>query len=336
VKLRFPQQRKKILFSKSKEKTMGDKKVLTRREFLRIAGAGGIGLAGVSLFGIPGFNRLFAAAITDVPVVWIQGGGCSGCSVSILNSVSPTIQDLLLGELIPGRHVSLAFHPTVMAGQGDQVIRVLDKYSQAKPGSFVLVVEGAVSTKDDGVYCEVGEENGHGITLLEHLKRLSPRAMAVINAGTCSAFGGIPAAHPNPTGIKPVSLVLAENKINTPVVNVSGCPPHPDWFVGTVATILIGGLGALALDDYRRPKAFYGGLIHDSCQHRGDFEEGRMAEHFSEEGCLYGLGCRGPETYADCPHRKWNNGTNWCIDSGSPCIGCVEPDFPWKGSVLRQ
>jgi hydrogenase small subunit len=160
--------------------------------------------------------------------------------------------------------------------------------------------------------------------------------MAVINAGTCSSYGGIPGAKPNPTGIKPVAEILKEDGISTPVVNVPGCPPHPDWFVGTVATILIGGLEALDVDSLGRPKAFYGKLLHDNCQYRGSFDKGVFAKDFSEEGCLYQLGCKGPVTNADCSHRKWNNGTNWCIGSGSPCIGCVEPEFPYQGSMLAR
>ena len=30
------------------------------------------------------------------PVVWLQGAGCTGCSVSVLNSVSPKIQNVLV------------------------------------------------------------------------------------------------------------------------------------------------------------------------------------------------------------------------------------------------
>ena len=309
---------------------------ITRRSFLKLAGKGGAGLVGVSIVGLPGFEKLLAAAIADVPVVWIQAGSCAGCSVSLLNSVSPTIQDLLLGEVIPGQHISLAFHPNVSAGQGDQVTDLLRKYGRGEKGKFVLVVEGAVSTKDDGIYCEVGEHNGHGITALQHVKDLATHAMAVINTGTCSAYGGIPGADPNPTGIKPVTQILKEAGISTPVVNVPGCPPHPDWFVGTVATILIGGLGALDVDEYGRPKAFYGKRLHDNCQLRGSFDKGEFAKSFSDEGCLYELGCKGPVAYADCSHRKWNNGTNWCIGCGSPCIGCVEPEFPYQGSMLAK
>jgi Ni,Fe-hydrogenase I small subunit len=230
-------------------------RALTRREFLQIAGAGGIGLTGISLLGIPGFSELFAASVAEIPIVWLQAGCFTGCSVSLLNSVSPTIQDLLLGEVIPGKHLSLAYHPTVMAGQGDQVIDVLDRFAQSEPGGFVLVVEGSISTKDNGIYCEVGD--------------------------------------------------------------------------------LIGGLSALDLDAHGRSKVFYGALIHDNCQYRGYFDESRFAEDFSHEGCLYALGCRGPETHADCPLRKWNNAVSWCIGSGSPCIGCVEPGFPYKKSLLN-
>lgn len=309
-------------------------KEFTRRDFLNLIAKSSAGIVGLNLLGIPGFQKVFAEAVADVPVLWLQAGSCAGCSVSLLNSVSPTIQDLLLGEVVPGKHISLAFHPNVMAGQGDHAIAVLDKYKKGGAGSHVLVVEGSLSTKDEGVYCEVGEKDGHGITALQHVLDLAPKAIAVVSMGTCSSFGGIPMAEPNPTGIKPVSTVLKEHNISTPVVNVPGCPPHPDWFVGTVATVLIGGLAALDLDEHGRMKAFYGGKIHDNCQFRGQYDDGVLARDFGEEGCLYALGCRGPAAHADCSHRGWNNNVNWCIGSGSPCIGCVEPEFPFKKSLL--
>ncbi len=309
---------------------MGERKEITRRSFLNLVGTSSAGIAGMSVLGLPGFNQLFAQAVKDLPVLWLPAGSCTGCSVSLLNSLSPTIQDLLLGEVLPGAHVSLQFHATVMAGQGQQVIDVLDKYKEAEPGSFVLVMEGALSTKDDGVYCEVGEHNGHGIPLKQHFDALAPKAMAVINMGTCSSFGGIPAAPPNPTGIQPVGEYMKAAGMSTPYVNVPGCPPHPDWFVGTVATVLLGGLDMLKVDEHGRPLAFYGKLMHDNCEFRGNFDKGQFAQNFGDKACLYKLGCKGPVTHADCPRRRWNSGVNWCIGSGSPCIGCVEPSFPYK------
>jgi len=309
-------------------------KELTRRDFVKLAGAGGAGLVGVSLFSLHGFEKLFAAAISETPIVWIQGGACSGCSVSVLNSVSPTIQDIILGEVVPGHRVNLSFHPNISAGQGDQIMSVLRGYAKGEPGKFLLVVEGGIPTKDGGVYCKIGEEDGHGVTILQHVQELAPKALAIVGIGTCASFGGIPAADPNPTGIKSVSAVLKEAGIGTPLINIPGCPVHPDWFVGTVAMILMAGLGALDLDENYRPKAFYSKLIHDYCELRGQFEEGNFAKDYSDEGCLYELGCRGPETYADCPSRRWNNRANWCVGAGHPCMGCVEPEFPYKKSIL--
>jgi len=154
-------------------------------------------------------------------------------------------------------------------------------------------------------------------------------ALAVIAMGTCASFGGIPAAPPNPTGCVSVQKVLAAKGINKPLVNIPGCPPHPDWLFGTVESIIMFGLpGAEDLDDFLRPKAYYGKLIHENCPRRASFDEGKFAKKLGDEGCLYELGCKGPITHADCPLRRWNSGTNWIIGAGAPCNGCTQPEFP--------
>ena len=69
---------------------------LTRREFLRICGGG---IAGISLsqMVIPEVvEALEKAAAGKPPVLWIQGASCSGCSVSLLYTVHPTIAVVLL------------------------------------------------------------------------------------------------------------------------------------------------------------------------------------------------------------------------------------------------
>ena len=125
------------------------------------------------------------------------------------------------------------------------------------------------------------------------------------------------------------------NGISTPLINVPGCPPHPDWIVGTVAHILLNGLPTEDdIDEKLRLRAFYSDLIHDNCPRRAYFDAGQFARNTSEPGCLYEIGCKGPYTYADCPDRQWNNGVNWCIGAGAQCIGCVEPDFPDKFAPL--
>jgi len=140
--------------------------------------------------------------------------------------------------------------------------------------------------------------------------------------GSCAAFGGIPSAHPNPTGAQPVSNIIDKGKI----INLPGCPPHPAWISGTLSHFLHYGLPSIDKD--RRPKAFYGTLVHDLCPRRGYFEIGAFASDYGEEGCFYQLGCKGPISGCDIPLRGWNSGINSCIKSGGICIGCTEADFP--------
>ena len=267
--------------------------------------------------------------VLECPAIWIAGASCSGCSVSLLNSVSPTIKNILIDPVIPGRHVNLRFHATIMAGQGEPVLRVMLETAEVKRGEYLLLVEGAIPTADDGLYCTIGELEGKHLTMKEAVLELAEGAMAVISVGTCASFGGIPSGSPNPSGAKSVREVLEEGGLSKPLINVPGCPPHPDWLVGTIAMLLIKGIPSPdELDAALRPKAFFGKLIHDNCPRRAYFDTGQFARHPGEPGCLYELGCKGPVTYADCPLRMWNNGVNWCIGAGSPCIGCVEPTFP--------
>jgi len=267
---------------------------------------------------------------TEYPVIWLQCATCTGCSVSVLNSVSPTIKNVLVDEVIPGKHVNLRFHATVMAGAGDAVIEEMKETFHKKKGNYILVVEGAIPTTGNGVdYGSIGEDDGKAVSMVTRVETLGKDALAVVALGTCAAFGGIAAGTPNPAGCISVEELFRQRNISTPLINVPGCPPHPDWFVGTLAKVLLLGLPKPEeLDEHKRPKDFYGRLIHENCPRRAYFEEGKFARTFSEPGCLNELGCKGPVTYADCPIRLWNNGVNWCIGSGSPCIGCVEPGFP--------
>ena len=276
--------------------------------------------------------------IKEIPAVWISAGACGGCAVSVLNTVAPSIKNVLIDEVIPGVHISLKFQVNVSAGSGDQVIEVLEDVGEQKQGEFLLIVDGVVPTADGGIFCTIGERGEDRIPVYQWVVELGKKALAVMALGTCSCFGGIPGARPNPTGVKSIMEIFKEEGIATPLINVPGCPPHPDWFVGTVAKLLVAGLPKPEdLDDWLRPKEFYGMLIHENCQRRAYFDEGKFAKHFGEPGCLYELGCKGPITYADCPIRQWNNGVNWCIRSGMGCQGCTQPEFPdFLGSFYEK
>jgi hydrogenase small subunit len=261
--------------------------------------------------------------VKELPVVYLQGAACTGCTISLLNSASPTIKNLLVDQVAPGVHINLKFHPTIMASAGDMALQVMEDTAARQKGEYVLVVDGAISMDASGAYASFGEQS-----IRKRVADMAKDAMAVIALGTCAAFGGIPAAPPNPTQCASVREVLQAEGIATPLINVPGCPPHPDWFVGTVASIILGGLpSADDLDEHLRPKAYFGKLIHENCPNRAWFDEQKFAKKFGDEGCLYELGCKGPITYSDCPLRRWNGGTNWVIGAGAPCNGCTQPEF---------
>ena len=313
---------------------MANSKEWSRRDFLKVAGGSAlaVGLLYVSLPQLQGEKGAAKAATsgatTEWPVIWLQTGTCTGCSVSVLNSLSPRIQNVLVDEVVPDNHVSLRYHMTVMAAAGDLAIQAMKDTAQNNKNGYVLVVEGSIATKDDGVYDEFGMQDGNEVSALKWTQDLGKDALAVIALGTCAVGGGIPAAKPNPTGCVTVQKVFADANIKTPVINVPGCPPHPDWFVGTVAAVLVGGLAAVDVDDLGRPKAFFGELIHHNCPRYSYFERGQFSTKFSDPYCMYQLGCKGPITHADCPKRLWNSGTNWCVGANSLCHGCAEPAFP--------
>ena len=131
---------------------------------------------------------------------------------------------------------------------------------------FVLAIEGSILTATPaggtlaGEFCEVGPMVTPGDpneTMLHAFLEYAKSAVAVLAIGTCASYGGIPAARGSVTGAMGCSAVLKKNGIRTPVINLPGCPAHPDWIIGTIAQVLAGGLGAVELDSKGRPRDYY-------------------------------------------------------------------------------
>ncbi|MCX5880601.1 MAG: hydrogenase small subunit, partial [Deltaproteobacteria bacterium] len=285
-----------------------------RREFLKYC-IGSAAALGLPLSALGKLEKAFAAG-TLPTVVWLNGANCTGCTVSLANLFSsqhPTdIADLLVNT------IDLTFHPNLMGAAGDLAVETLN---QATTGDFILAVDGGIPTAFGGSTCMVWTENGKEVTALEAVRTLAPKAKAVLCIGTCASFCGVPAGNPNPTGIMSVRDASGRSTINIP-----GCPTHPDWIVWTVAQLLSGA--TVSLDSYGRPATLFGSEnvnVHEQCP-RQDSEK---ASTFGVDGlCLRQLGCKGPRTQADCPVRKWNSGTNWCIGANAMCQGCTESGFP--------
>jgi hydrogenase small subunit len=308
----------------------------TRREFLEWAAAA-TAVTQLSEAFLPKLQAAIGEAVLEYPLIWMQTSACSGCSVSVINTIHPSIKNVILDQILPGRQLFLDYHSTLMAATGKLSTDTALETARKKKGKYIYIVEGAIPTQDGGVYGTLGEEQGKQVTMLEWAQRLAPDAMAVLAVGTCAAYGGVAGAKPNPSGAKGIGDVLKMSNIATPVVNIPGCPCHPDWFIGTVARVLLYGLPkADELDSDRRLKVYYGKSVHNRCINRDYMDEGVFAANFGDTGCLLELGCKGPFTMADCPVRQWNSGVNWCINANAPCMGCTEPGFPDAHSPLYQ
>jgi [NiFe] hydrogenase small subunit len=178
-----------------------------------------------------------------------------------------------------------------------------------------------VATKYNGGYGKVG-----GRSFLEIAKDVVPQGSRYhLPTAPVPTFGGIQAAAPNPGGYKGVGDAIGIKPLKIP-----GCPPNPINLVGTVVNYLL--LGKLPeLDDMGRP-CLPSAIPFMTMPAAGHFENEEFVEEFgSEEAamgyCLYKMGCRGPETYNNCPTAKFNDGTSWPVEAGHPCIGCSEPNF---------
>ena len=308
------------------------KKNISRREFLKIGGylATGFGLSQY-------YTDVFASGLNNLvsgtpKIIWLQAQSCSGCSVSFLNANGPYIQQIIT-EL-----VSIMFHPTISAAQGDVAIDIIKNVSSAD-FPFIFIVEGAIPL-DMPKACMIGEETFEDMAI-----PLLKRAKYIMAAGTCATYGGIPSAEGNPTGAVGV-MDFMKNK-NIPykgrLVNCPLCPTHPASIIGTLA--YLAGKGYPDVDEkLLTPHMFYAHSVHYNCPRYHFYEKGIFADKFGDEGCLFKLGCLGPLSYTTCPWRQWNGGINWCIRAAAPCIGCSHPyfakfkDFPFyrKGEKYHQ
>lgn len=246
-------------------------------------------------------------------LVWLELTGCAGNIISLLDGEDPGI-DYMMSQM-----VNLVYEHSLVAAEGEcameQLFSVLDQ-------DFILAVEGAVATKNNGLYNIIGNWRGQVITALNAIKMLGAKASYIIAVGACATHGGVSAASPNPAECVSIQSVL-ENRV---IINLPGCPCHPEWFLGTLAHLLLYGMPEL--DSYHRPIIFYGTTIHEKCERRSYFDNGIFASKLGEPTCMFRLGCKGPITFIDCPIRKWNQAVNWPVQDNTPCIGCAQFGFP--------
>lgn len=293
--------------------------MVSRRDFLKMAAS----LA--AAFGLQGLPAPVWAALKKIDpeavpkLIYLQGLSCTGCSISLLQADTPSPLSLITD------YSQLAFHADLSAVSGKKALDMIEAYISGEAGPYYLAVEGAIPEKMPEA-CVIGEK--HFATYLEEAAKTMSGAVAV---GACACDGGIPAAEGNVTGAIGLSEFYENRGIAKPVINIRGCSVHPDWVWHTV--IHLARVGMPELTDSGSPALFYSQTVHEQCPRYHFFQEEMFAEKLGDEGCLFKLGCLGPDTPADCSTRWWNGGRTWCIDSNAPCIGCASPTFARSKSI---
>jgi hydrogenase small subunit len=97
------------------------------------------------------------------------------------------------------------------------------------------------------------------------------------------------------------------------------------------------------LDAQGRPKFAYRRLIHEGCERRAHFDAGRFVLQFGDDGhrrgwCLYKMGCKGPETFNNCPEQLFGDvgARTWPVGTGCPCFGCSEKGVGFTKPIPEQ
>jgi hydrogenase small subunit len=281
-------------------------------------------------------------AVKEIHVLWITAGlSCDGDSVSVTAATQPSIEDIVLGA-IPGLPKVHLHNPVLAYEVGDEFMEYWHQADEGRLGApFVLVIEGSIpneTIKAEGYWAALGTDKATGqpITTCEWIDRLTPKAVAVIAAGTCATYGGIHAMAGNPTGAMGLADYLGWNwrsAAGIPIVNVPGCPVQPDNMTETLLYLLyqVAGLAPMIpLDRELRPTWLFGKTVHEGCDRGAYYEQADFAHEYGSPKCLVRIGCWGPVVNCNVTKRGWMAGIGGCPNVGGICIGCTMPGFPDK------
>jgi len=276
----------------------------------------------------------------ELNVLWLQSGGCGGCSMSLLCADNRDF----FGNL-EAAGIRLLWHPALAEENGAALRRLLADCVSGDLRLDVLCLEGAVmrGPANTGRFHLLA---GSGEPMMSWIARLAAVAEQGIAIGSCAAFGGLPAGPGSITeacglqyeGEQPGGLLGAHwvSRGGLPVINVSGCAVHPNWVLETLYALALGELGAGTLDALGRPRHYADQLVHHGCARNEYYEFKASAEKPSDLGCLMEhLGCKGTQAHADCNTRLWN-GEGSCTRGGYACISCTEPGFENPGHAFQQ
>ncbi len=275
------------------------------------------------------------SSLEAVYLVWLSGAGCDGCTMAMLGSSEPGIEDLILGN-VPDVPRVILVHPDLAVESGAAFRAYLEQAAEGKLSPFVLVLEGAITDQTragQGSFSRLGTTpEGRPITTADWIDRLAPQAEAVVAIGSCATWGGLPAAKGNPTGATGLEDYLGRDFTSRgqanglPVINVPGCAPTGESFIETLIYVLLhlAQLVPLDLDEERRPRWLY---THET------YPLPPRVEYPPAAG--FDISNR-PVVKCPVPVTGWLRSFGGCARVGGSCIGCTERDFTDRYLALAR
>jgi NiFe hydrogenase small subunit HydA len=278
--------------------------------------------------------------LTGFNVLWLQSGGCGGCSLSLLNAESPSLLHTL-----EDAGINLLWHPMLSEETGSEMVALLEAAVAGTVRLDAFCVEGAIlrGPRDSGRFHILA---GTGRPMLDWVRDLAGVARYTLGIGTGASFGGITAGGGNPTDACGLQFAeterggaLGEEYLSAsglPVINVAGCPTHPNWITETLMQIALGDFTEEDMDEWQRPRGYADHLVHHGCPRNEFYEFKASAEGPSQLGCMMEhMGCLGTQAHADCNTRLWN-GEGSCLRGGYACINCTAPGFQEPGHRFQE
>ena len=242
-------------------------------------------------------------------IVWFCAITCNGNTHSLLSANSNRFE-LLLNSF------DFMYHPSLTLDKS------LEEILNQKEKIDFLLIEGSISSNKD--FFTLNEDS-----TFNHLNKLASKANYIIAVGSCASYGGIHSKFIQNDDISSVNKAINEENsknLKHDIINLTGCPVHPEWILQTLFTLKVNG--EILLDEIGRPKELYSTFAHHGCTRNEYFEWKVEGDFGQKEGCLfYDQGCRGPMTHSSCNKILWND-INSKTRAGMPCIGCTEVDFP--------
>lgn len=277
-------------------------------------------------------------------LLWLQGGACSGNTMSFLNAEEPSACDL-----VTDFGIDILWHPSLGMELGEAAQKLFHECARGERPLDIFVFEGTVIQGPNGTgrYDMFADR-----PMKDWVLELANQASIVVAIGDCACWGGIPAVAPNPSDSVGLQYLRKAkggflggdwvSKAGLPVINIPGCPAHPDWVTQILVAVASGRTGDIALDELQRPETFFKSFTQTGCTRVQFFEYKQSTMEFGQgtrTGCLfYEFGCRGPMTHSPCNRILWNRQSSK-TRAGMPCTGCTEPEFPFfdlaPGTVFK-